>query len=52
LGDVIVAIDGNAVQHEADVEAIVGKHQPGDSVTVTIERDKVRRDISVQLIEA
>jgi S1-C subfamily serine protease len=52
LGDVVIAIDGQPVQREADVEVIISKHQPGDTVKVTIDRDKVRHDISVQLIEA
>jgi S1-C subfamily serine protease len=49
LGDVIVAIDGHQVHSPNDMYAILGKHQIGDTVTVTIEREDQRQDVKVTL---
>ncbi|HEY1376174.1 MAG TPA: trypsin-like peptidase domain-containing protein [Gemmataceae bacterium] len=49
LGDVIVAIDGQAVRSSTDVEKIVGKHQPDETVTVTVRREGQQQDVTVTL---
>ncbi len=49
LGDVIVAIDGNAVTASSDLFRVLDQHTVGDSVKLTLERDGRRRDISVTL---
>ncbi len=51
LGDVIVAIDGQPVRTKADVTRIVGKHQPGDTVTLTIRRGDETQKVPVTLQE-
>jgi putative serine protease PepD len=48
-GDVITAIDGNAVTSADDLTAQVGAHQPADVVTVTVTRNGSSKDIKVTL---
>lgn len=49
-GDIIVAIDGKQVRNIPDMLAILGEHQVGDLVTVTILRDLSQRlDVEVTL---
>jgi S1-C subfamily serine protease len=47
-GDLIVGIDGQEVQDPQDINAIMDKHQAGDTVSVTILRG--RRQITLKLI--
>jgi serine protease Do len=49
LGDVIVAVDGQAVANADDLNSILGQHKIGDAVTLAILRDGARRDIRVTL---
>jgi S1-C subfamily serine protease len=49
LGDIVTAIDGQQVRSKEDVERIIGKHRPGDQVTVTIRRGDKQEDLSVTL---
>jgi PDZ domain-containing protein len=49
LGDVVVAIDGQAVAKAEDVRPLVTTHQPGDEVVFTVERDGTRRDVRFPL---
>jgi S1-C subfamily serine protease len=49
LGDIIVAVDGKAVNNAADLNDILGRHQEGDTITVTIERDDKRQEVKVTL---
>jgi S1-C subfamily serine protease len=51
-GDLIVAIDGEKVQDEQDLSQMMDKHRAGDTVKVTIYRDKKKADVSVALGEA
>jgi S1-C subfamily serine protease len=46
-GDLIVAIDGREVTDTSDISVIMDKHQPGDTITVTIYRG--RRKMSLKL---
>jgi len=47
-GDFIVAIDGKEVTDPQEITALMEKHQPGDTVTVTFYRGK--KQISLKLI--
>src|SRR5579863_5471042 len=51
-GDLIVAIDGEKVQDEQDLSQMMDNHRAGDTVKVTIYRDKKKMDVSVALGEA
>jgi S1-C subfamily serine protease len=47
-GDLIVAIDGQPVSDPQEINAIMEKHQPGDTVSVTFYRG--RKQITLKLI--
>jgi len=47
-GDLIVAIDGQEVTDPQDINAMMDKHQAGDTISVTIYRG--RRQITLKLI--
>jgi S1-C subfamily serine protease len=47
-GDLIVAIDGQEVDDPQDINAIMDKHQAGDTISVTIVRGK--KQITLKLI--
>jgi S1-C subfamily serine protease len=49
LGDILLAIDGQTVRSKEDVQRLIGKHQPGDTVTLTIRRDGKQQDVQVTL---
>jgi S1-C subfamily serine protease len=49
LGDVIVALDGRDVTSTSQLFDLLDRHEPGDIVTVTIERQGKRLDKRVQL---
>jgi S1-C subfamily serine protease len=49
FGDIIVAIDGKAIQNASDLNQVMDHHQIGDTITVTIERDGKREDVKVTL---
>jgi len=51
-GDLIVAIDGQKVQDEDDLAQMMNAHRAGDTVKVTIYRNKKKMDVSVALGEA
>jgi S1-C subfamily serine protease len=51
-GDLIVAIDGDAVGDQQDLANTMNKHRAGDSVTVTVYRNKRKMDVKVVLGEA
>ncbi|MGC1782468.1 MAG: trypsin-like peptidase domain-containing protein [Acidobacteriaceae bacterium] len=48
-GDLVVAIDGDAVRNDQDIAEIMDGHQAGQTVTVTIYRGQKRMDIKVVL---
>jgi len=50
-GDVIVAIDGQKVANQFDVNLVLNHHRPGDSVNVTVYRGGKKMDIPVKLGE-
>jgi len=47
-GDLIVAVDGKEVTDPEDINALMDKHQAGDTVSVTIYRGK--KQITIKLI--
>ena len=51
-GDLIVAIDGQDVVDQQDLSHVMNNHRAGDSVTVTIYRNKRKMDVKVTLGEA
>jgi len=48
-GDVVIAIDGKEVTSQMDLNLLLNRAQPGDTVTLTIIRDGKRMDIPVKL---
>lgn len=51
-GDLIVAIDGEAVTSPEDLSAAMNAHRAGDLVTLTIFRGRRRMDVKVKLGDA
>jgi S1-C subfamily serine protease len=51
-GDLIVAIDGEKVENEQDLSQMMNNHRAGDTVKVTIYRNKKKLDVNVPLGEA
>jgi S1-C subfamily serine protease len=51
-GDLIVAIDGERIEDEQTLSDIMNNHRAGDTVKVTIYRNKKKMDVSVALGEA
>ena len=51
-GDLIVAIDGQDVRDQQDLSQVMNNHRAGDTVRLTIYRDKKKMDVSVILGEA
>jgi S1-C subfamily serine protease len=51
-GDLIVAIDGQKVEDEMDLSQLMNNHRAGDTVKVTIYRDKKKMEVEVSLAEA
>lgn len=49
LGDVIVAIDGETVADNLDLYRVLDRHEPEDTVSVTVVRNNQRVDVSVPL---
>ncbi len=50
-GDVIVAIDGQKVANQFDVNLVLNHHRPGDTVQVSVYRGGKKMDIAVKLGE-
>src|SRR5882672_6276007 len=51
-GDLIVAVDGKKVESQQDLAQVMNNHRAGDTVNVTIFRNKKKIDVSVVLGEA
>ncbi len=49
LGDVIVAVDGKRITGSNDLFRILDRHQVGDEVQVTVDRNGERHDVVVTL---
>ena len=52
VGDVIVEVGGQPTAGADAVIAAIRTHQPGDRVSVTLERNGVRKTVTVTLIDA
>ena len=50
-GDVIVKIDDTEIKTADDLIAYLGTKKPGDTVTVTVERDGKTEELTVTLAE-
>ena len=50
-GDLIVAIDGDAIEDAFDIAHVMNKHRAGDTVRVTIYRGKQKMEVNVTLGE-
>ena len=50
--DVIVAVDGQALKDESDLSKALAKHQPGDSVRLTINRRGQQMEVTARLAQA
>jgi PDZ domain-containing protein len=50
VGDIIVAIDGTPTPTAADAVTAVQRHQPGDQLALTIQRDGASQDVTVQTV--
>jgi S1-C subfamily serine protease len=51
-GDLIVAIDGQQVADPQDINALMDKHQAGDTVSVTFYRGRRQMTLRLMLGEA
>ena len=51
-GDLIVAIDGEDVQDQQQLEQVMNNHRAGDTVRITIYRGKRKIDLNITLGEA
>jgi S1-C subfamily serine protease len=51
-GDLIVAVDGEKIEDEQDLSQIMNNHRAGDTVKITIYRNKKKLDVTVPLGEA
>jgi S1-C subfamily serine protease len=50
-GDVIVAIDSEKIDNQQDLAQVMNNHRAGDTVRITIYRNKKKMDINVTLGE-
>ncbi len=50
-GDVITAIDGTAIDADTSLQSVLFTHQPGDEVTLTVQRDNEEITLPVTLGE-
>jgi S1-C subfamily serine protease len=50
-GDILIAIDGKEVAGQQDVNLLLNRSRPGDTVTLTVVRDGKKMDIKVTLGE-
>ncbi|MEL6670608.1 MAG: Do family serine endopeptidase [Bacteroidota bacterium] len=49
IGDIITAVDGQAVNNISALQAAIGTHRPGDKVALDINRDGKARSLEVVL---
>jgi serine protease Do len=50
-GDVILAVNDRAVEHSGELPSIVAAIKPGTRATVTVWRDKAKRDLTIKVAE-
>lgn len=49
--DIIVAIDGESVDTTCDVGEVIGRHETGDAIAVTVTRDGREQTFDLELVE-
>jgi membrane-associated protease RseP (regulator of RpoE activity) len=49
VGDVITAVDGESVGTDNTLQALIGKHKPGDTVKITLQRQGADVNVTVKL---
>jgi S1-C subfamily serine protease len=49
VGDVIVSIDGEPVRSGGELGLVLESHREGDMVTVTVDREGLKKDLQVRL---
>lgn len=52
VGDVVTAVDGQAVHSSADLRNLIGLTPVGSEVTLTVKRDGGERQVTVRIAEA
>jgi S1-C subfamily serine protease len=50
-GDVLVAVDGKAITSQLDLNLLLNRSEPGDTITLTIVRDGKKMEVPVKLGE-
>jgi S1-C subfamily serine protease len=50
-GDLIVSIDGTDINDTTDITGVMSRHQPGETVTVTVYRGKKKLTLKLALTE-
>ena len=50
-GDLIIAVDGQTVDDDHPLQALIGEHRPGDRVEITYRRGEEEQEVSVRLGE-
>lgn len=51
-GTIILAVDGDAVDTRAELAAAIGAHEPGDTVSLTVQEGDEQAEIAVTLASA
>jgi S1-C subfamily serine protease len=51
-GDLIIAIDGKRVENEEDLSQMMNDHRAGDTVKITVYRNKKKLEVTVSLGES
>ncbi len=51
-GDLIIAIDGKRVENEEDLSQMMNDHRAGDTVKITVYRNKKKMEVTVSLGES
>jgi 2-alkenal reductase len=46
-GDLVTAVDGEAVESSEDLQSAIAARKPGEKVTLTVYRDGQRRTVAV-----
>jgi serine protease Do len=50
-GDVILGVDGRPVEESSDLPPIIAEIKPGTKTTLSVWRDKARRDVTLKVAE-
>jgi S1-C subfamily serine protease len=51
-GDLVIAIDGKRVENEEDLSQMMNDHRAGDTVKITVYRNKKKMEVTVSLGES